>query len=336
LSIFIIVAVVLSVFLALNIGANNAAASMATSYGAGVRTKRQAVILIAVFALLGAIIAGAPVVNTMGKGIVPSDVLSNNPELILIVLLIAIVFISWANIAKIPIATTHAIVCAIAGIGLYANSLNTDKLYNIITWWIAAPIVAFLINYIIAKYFYFKIIHYLASNFPENRVNAILTIFITFTGIFIAFSGGANNSANAVGPLVGLGILTSTKGAIIAGIAMGVGAILFGGRVLETLGKEITEICIIRAISVEFTGATIILAASFYGIPVSIAEIITSGIIGFSCAQHGFGITAQNRHVVRIAFFWFVIPFVAIGLSYALSSLYFSYGFAEAINLNIK
>ena len=52
MSIFIIIAVVLSVFLALNIGANNAAASMATSYGAGVRTKRQAVILIAIFALL--------------------------------------------------------------------------------------------------------------------------------------------------------------------------------------------------------------------------------------------------------------------------------------------
>jgi len=332
LSIFIIIAVVLSVFLALNIGANNAAASMATSYGAGVRTKKQAVILIAIFALLGAIIAGAPVVNTMGKGIVPSEVLANNAGLILIVLLIAIVFISWANIAKIPIATTHAIVCAIAGIGLYANSLNTDKLISIVIWWIAAPIVAFLINYMIARFFYFKIIHYLATNFAENRVNALLTIFITFTGIFIAFSGGANNAANAVGPLVGLGILTSTKGAIIAGVAMGVGAILLGGRVLETVGKEITEICIIRAISVEFTGASIILAASFYGIPVSIAEIITSGIIGFSCAQHGFGVTAQNRHVMRIAFFWFVIPFVAIALSYALSSLYFSYGFAEAIN----
>lgn len=332
MSIFIIIAVVLSVFLALNIGANNAAASMATSYGAGVRTKRQAVILIAIFALLGAIIAGAPVVNTMGKGIVPSDVLANNAGLILIVLIIAIVFISWANIAKIPIATTHAIVCAIAGIGLYANSLNTDKLFNIIIWWVAGPIVAFLINYLIARFFYFKIIHYLATNFAENRVNALLTIFITFTGIFIAFSGGANNAANAIGPLVGLGIFTSTKGAIIAGVAMGVGAILLGGRVLETIGKEITEICIIRAISVEFTGASIILAASLYGIPVSIAEIITSGIIGFSCAQHGFGVTAKNKHVMRIAFFWFVIPFVAIGLSYVLTSLYFSYGFAEAIN----
>ena len=336
MSIFVIVAIILSVFLALNIGANNSAASMATSYGAGVRSKKQAVILIAIFALLGAIVAGAPVVQTMGKGIVPAEVLASNSGLILIVLLIAIIFITWANIAKIPIATTHAIVCAIAGIGLYANSLNTDKLVYIIIWWVAGPVIAFLINFIIAKFFYFKIIHYLATSFPEKRVNVILTIFVTISGIFLAFSGGANNSANAVGPLVGLGVLTSSTGAILAGVAMGVGAILLGGRVLETVGKEITEICLIRAISVEFTGATIILLASFSGVPVSIAEIITSGIIGFSCAQHGFGVTAKNRHVVRIAFFWFVIPFVAIALSYALSSLYFSYGFAEAINLTGK
>ena len=333
MDIFITIAILLSVFLALNIGANNSAASMATSYGAGVRSKRQAVIIIAIFALLGAIIAGAPVIQTMGKGIVPAEVLSANSGLILIVLLIAIVFISWANIARVPIATTHAIVCAIVGIGLYSKSLHVDKFLYIVAWWILGPIIAFAINYFIARFFYFKIIHYLAVNFPENKVNAILTVLITISGIFLAFSGGANNSANAVGPLVGLGVMNSYTGAIIAGVAMGVGAILLGGRVLETVGKEITEICIIRAVSVEFTGATIILLASVWGVPVSIAEIITAGIIGFSCAQHGFGITAKNRHVVKIAFFWFVIPFIAVGLSYLFSSLYFSYGLAEAINI---
>lgn len=330
---FITIAIFLSLFLALNIGANNSAASMATSYGAGVRSKRQAVLIIAVFALLGAIIAGAPVINTMGKGIVPSEVLSSNSGLILIVFLIAIVFISWANIARVPIATTHAIVCAIVGIGLYSNSLHVNKFFYIVAWWIAGPVIAWTINYLIARFFYFKIIHYLAANFPEKKVNAILTVLITISGVFLAFSGGANNSANAVGPLVGLGIMNSSTGAILAGIAMGIGAIILGGRVLETVGKEITEICIIRAVSVEFTGATIILIASIWGVPVSIAEIITAGIIGFSCAQHGFRTTARNSHVAKIAFFWLVIPFVAVGLSYLFSSLYFSYGLAEAINL---
>jgi len=333
LTIFTAIAIILSLFLALNIGANNSAASMATSYGAGVRSKRQAVILIAIFALLGAVVAGAPVVQTIGKGIVATEVLTSNSILILIVLLVAIIFTTWANVVKTPIATTHAIVCALVGVGLYANSLNGEKFLYIVAWWILCPIVAFLVNFFVAKFFYFKIIQYLANNFAEKKVNTILTVFVTISGVFLAFSGGANNSANAVGPLVGLGLITSSNGAILAGFAMSIGALLLGGRVLETVGKEITEICLTRAISVEFTGATIILISSLAGIPVSIAEIITSGIIGFSCAQHGFGVTAKNRHVMRIGFFWLVTPFLAIILSYTMSLLYFDYGLAEAINL---
>jgi len=318
-------------FLALNIGANNSAASMATSYGAGVRTKREAVILIAIFVFLGAVMAGAPVVDTMGKGLVPAKVLSSNGGLVLIVLLLAMLFISWANFAKVPIATTHAIVCALVGVGLYSNTLNSSKFIDIVMWWVLGPFAVLLVNFLIARYFYFRIIHYLASNFSDTRVNKLLAVLLTVSGSFIAFSAGANNSANAVGPIVGLGVIESTSGAIIAGVAMGAGALLLGGRVLETVGKQITEICIIRAISVEISGGILIIVASYAGVPVSIAEIITCGIIGFSFAQHGVGVTARNRHVLRIAFFWIVVPIVSVALSYMFSSLYFSYGLAEAI-----
>lgn len=330
----LISAVVLAAFLALNIGANNSAASMATGYGAGVWTKRQAVIIIAVFALLGALVAGAPVVKTLGDGLVPSEVLSSHIGLVLIIFVIASIFVALANIAKVPIATTHAIVCGIAGVGLYSNALETAKFIEILFWWLLTPIVALIINYLVARFLYFRTLKFLTERYSEKFINRILMILITISGVGVAFSAGANNSANAVGPLVGLGLIGSYQGALIAGVAMGVGAILFGGRVLETVGKEITEICILRAVSVEFTGAIIILMASFYGIPVSIAEIITSGIIGFSLAQKGVGVTLRNRHVLRIAFFWIVIPFIAIAMGYGLTSLYFSYNVGEFITMN--
>jgi PiT family inorganic phosphate transporter/sulfate permease len=131
-----------------------------------------------------------------------------------------------------------------------------------------------------------------------------------------------------------MGLLSPSVGAVLAGLGMGVGAILLGGRVLETVGKEITEICVLRAISVEFTAATLILIASVFGIPVSLAEIVTSGIIGFSCANQGFSITVQNKHVLRIAFFWFVVPFFAVAISYGLSSLYFNYDVSAMMGKN--
>ncbi|NIT13589.1 MAG: inorganic phosphate transporter, partial [Candidatus Dadabacteria bacterium] len=159
-------AVLLSTFLALNIGANNSAASMATAYGAGVRTKREAVTLIAIFAVLGALLAGGPVVETLGKGIVPGDILTSNIGLVLIVLVIAVFFISWANFAKVPIATTHAIVCAIAGVGIFARSLNAEKFFEIIIWWVSAPLVMWTINYLIGRYLYFRTLMYLSKRFP--------------------------------------------------------------------------------------------------------------------------------------------------------------------------
>lgn len=328
------IAIVLSVILAVNIGANNSAASMATAYGAGVRSKREAITLIAIFALLGALIAGNQVIKTLGKGLVSESVLSANIGLVLIIFIIAIIFISWANLVRVPIATTHAIVCAIAGVGIYSHAFNHQKFIEIVMWWLITPFVAWFLNYLIGRYLYFRAIKFLTSHYTERSINRVLTLFLTFSGCYVAFSAGANNGANAVGPLVGIGIMDSRAGAIMAGVAMGVGAILLGGRVLETVGKEITEICVLRAISVEFTGATLLLAASLFGIPVSLAEIITSGIIGFSCAQQGFAATAQNRHVARIAFFWFVVPFIAIGLSYMLSSLYFKYDIPAVIGKN--
>ena len=332
MDIIIPIAVVMSAFLALNIGANNSAASMATAYGAGVRTKREAVSLIAIFAVLGALVAGGPVVKTLGKSIVPGEVLTSNIVLVLIVLLIAIFFITWANYAKVPIATTHAIVCAIAGVGLFANSLNTDKLFEIVGWWIVTPVISLGVNYLIGRFLYFRTLVFLSNRYSEKSINVILSIMLTVSGCLLAFSGGANNTANSVGPLVGMGLLETNTGAILAGLGMAVGALLLGGRVIETVGKEITEICILRAISVEFTGAIILFTASAMGIPISMAEIITSGIIGFSCAQHGFAITAQNRNVLKIAFFWFVVPFVAVGISYYLSSLYYKYGTVANLN----
>ena len=328
------IAIVLSTFLALNIGANNSAASMATAYGAGARSKREAIILIAIFALIGSLVAGAPVIKTMGKGLVPESVLSSHLGFVLIILIIAIFFISWANLVRVPVATTHAIVCAIAGVGLYSSGLNYKKFFEIVIWWVVTPFVAWFFNYLVGRYLYFRTLRFLTNRYSEDGIRRILGFFITISGCYVAFSAGANNAANSVGPLVGIGLIGPSFGAILAGLGMGIGAMLLGGRVLETVGKQITDICILRAVSVEFVSATIIIIASVFGIPVSLAEIVTSGIIGFSCANQGFTATARNSHVLRIAFFWFLVPFFAVAASYFMSSLYFKYGVVAMLGKN--
>jgi PiT family inorganic phosphate transporter/sulfate permease len=137
----------------------------------------------------------------------------------------------------------------------------------------------------------------------------------------VAYSAGANNAANAVGPFAGTGgVILSTYGAVFGGLAIGLGALLMGGRVLDTVGKEITELCVIRAIFVEFTAAGIVHLASILGVPVSLGEIVAAGVIGIGCANSGMHLV-KSATVKKIVIAWFISPLLAGILAFGLMNL---------------
>lgn len=311
-------AVLIAVFLAMNVGANNSSAEMGAAYGAGVRTKKEALTLIAIFAILGAIIAGLPVVKTLGGGLVPERTFKAHFYIIFVVMAVASLFDFLANLFKTPIPTTHAMVCSIVGVGLYYKSLSVQKFLTIVSWWVISPIIAFVLAYIVGKYLYFRVLHYLSGLQSADEIKALLGAILTFSGCYVAFSGGANGAAKAMGPVVAAGIVDLRWGVLLGGAGISIGALLFGGGVLETVGKGITEIGVVRAIFVEFICATIVFLASLSGIPVSISETVTSSVIGLSCAKSGFKQTARNQHVIRIGFFWLGVPLASIGFTYFL------------------
>ena len=102
---------------------------------------------------------------------------------------------------------------------------------------------------------------------------------------------------------------------------MALGALMFGGRIIETVAKGITDICLIRAISVQLTSGVFLCIASIFGIPISLAEIITSGIIGFSCANSGFSRTIKNTNVSKMIKLWIITPILCVLISYFLAGL---------------
>tara|TARA_B100000029_G_scaffold351252_1_gene343730 strand:- start:13392 stop:14366 length:975 start_codon:yes stop_codon:yes gene_type:complete len=312
----------LALALSFNIGANNAGASMATAYGSNSLSKLASVSLIFVFVFLGAAFGGEKVVHTVGKEIVSVDLSTHEfgTKFIFLILGLPVLSILIANILKIPIATTHIVVCTIMGIGLALKEINSQKVVEIVIWWILTPAILWLTNYLIGKHLYIKIINYLASHKNEEKINKILKFSLITSGCFIAFFAGSNNSANAAGPIVAIDLINAKDGALLAGLFMALGAFFFGGRILETVAKEITDICLIRAISVHLTGGLLLCLASFYGIPISLAEIVTAGIIGFSCASTGFSRTLKNTSVSKILSFWIVAPIGCVVLSYIIAN----------------
>jgi inorganic phosphate transporter, PiT family len=135
------------------------------------------------------------------------------------------------------------------------------------------------------------------------------------TACYVAFAHGANDVANAVGPLAG--IWSAWKmGAVghevavppwillAGGVGIVVGLGTWGYRVMETIGKRITELTPSRGFSAEFATATTVLVCSKLGIPISTTHTLVGSVIGVGFAR---GMAALDMRVVRDIFSAWVI-----------------------------
>ena len=314
---------ILSLVLAFNVGANNAASSMSTVFGAKIMSKLGTVSLAFIFVFLGASLFGEDVVATVGRELLSIEFIKLNYYFIYLILIVPILSILAANKFKIPIATTHIVVCTIFGIGLGFNTLNIEKMIEIVAWWIATPIAIWLLNYLIGKYIYFELIDKLISldGRKTQKISSTLKFLLISSACFLALFAGANNAANAAAPIVGLNLITANDAALISGFFMAFGALIFGGKIIENIATNITSLSVIRAISVNFTGGAFLAIASLYGIPISMAEIITSGIIGFSCSTSGFRETFKKKSVFQIVSFWVLAPIACIVIAFLITNI---------------
>jgi len=310
-----------SILLALNIGANNSAAEMGPAYGAGARSRWQALALIAVFCTAGAVFAGDRVLHTIGHGLVTGGGLASNPGGALVVIISAVCLIATANGLRLPLSTAHVVVGATIGLGLFYGKANLPLAARVIVWWIVTPSAALLLSYLLGRLAYPRLVRVVGALRSEKAVYRLIGCSLTFSGCWMAFSAGSNSLAKAMGPAVGTGAFSPSAAAIMGGLGMAAGALLLGTRTLHTVGKEITRMCPLCAALVELISASIVFTASRFGMPVSLAEIVTCSVIGFSCAARGVRGTAANYHVRRMLVLWPTAPVMAGAISFGLLAI---------------
>ncbi len=155
-----------------------------------------------------------------------------------------------------------------------------------------------------------------------HTVEKMFVYLQIMSACFVAFAHGANDVANAIGPVAA--VLDVIKNGIVSdvtnvppwllafgGLGIVVGLATWGWRVIETIGKKITELTPTRGFCAEFGAATTILIASKLGLPISTTHCLVGAVLGVGLAR---GMRALNLNILRdIVLSWIItIPASAI------------------------
>ncbi len=441
-TILITLALVISFYMAWNIGANDVANAMGTSVGSGALTLKWAIVVAALMEFAGAFLVGSHVTNTVRKGIIDPVVFIGDPNSYIYGMMAALLAAgAWLNIASYkgwPVSTTHSIVGSVLGFGIVFSgfaSIHWDTVSQIAASWVVSPLLSGTISFLIfcllrRMIFYSKTPVKAAKKitpFLVFFVLGILTLVMVFKGLknlhmdltleralilaslvgllgalisiplvnrikstetkekeddhidpkveksmqkvvmhlrrikesttgelsdevtkilgnsekisnqlekythvknvstdyltvekifvylqilsacFVAFAHGANDVANAIGPLAG--ILSAIKSGVIemeaqvpmlvlllGGVGIVVGLATWGWRVIETIGKCITELTPTRGFAAEFGAAITIVLASKLALPVSTTHTLVGAVLGVGLAR---GLNSLNLSTIR-------------------------------------
>ncbi len=186
---------------------------------------------------------------------------------------------------------------------------------------ITALAVAFILSAVVGVYskkLLGKLIHH---DTPEGEESIFKRIQIG-TSCYVALAQGANDVANAIGPLAVVYFLVKTGSIgdkvpvpifllIFGGLGIACGIAMAGHRVMSTIGEKITVLTNSRGFCVDFSAATTVLVASKMGLPVSTTHAAVGGVLGVGLAR---GLEAVNLGIIfRIILYWVLtVPAAAL------------------------
>ena len=158
-----------------------------------------------------------------------------------------------------------------------------------------------------------------------DGVERVFAVLMIFTACAMAFAHGSNDVANAVGPLAAIVNVVQSGGQIavessmpwwillVGGIGIIAGLAMLGYKVIETIGRNITELTPSRGFAAELAAATTVVLASGTGLPISTTHTLVGAVLGVGLAR---GLSAIDLNVVgRIILSWLVTLPVGAGLS---------------------
>ncbi len=305
-------------------GFHDTANAIATSVATRVLTPGQAVSMAAVLNVVGAL-SGTAVASTVGRGIVPPEVATQ--QLVVAALVSAIIWNLFTWWVAVPSSSSHALIFSIVGAGLASGGVDAIEFSGIaktLQGLVFSPVFGFL-----AALLLLMILLWIVARSRPSKVNRIFGRLQILSAAYMAFSHGSNDAQKTMGVLtMALASYYGWSGSewhvplwviLAAAGAMGLGTAMGGWRIVKTMGFSVVELRTIDGFAAETAAATVIEIASRMGIPVSTTQVISSAILGVGSTR---SLSAVRWGIAgRIVAAWVITLPACIALAWAVYSL---------------
>jgi len=322
MTLILIVILVALVFEYIN-GFHDTANSIATVVATKVLSPRQAVVLAAVTNLTGALV-GTAVAKTIASGLVDTRIVTSEILVCALLGGVTWNLITWwlglpssSSHALVGGLCGACLAAANNNWGVIIWSIPSDLhwwegkgvLWKVLFPMVTSPVCGLVLGFLIMGFLYF-----LLRNWRPVVVNRVFGRAQLFSAAYMGFSHGTNDAQKTMG-IIALALVAATtagtfqdipdwlgflrlpepaKGQaleipawikVVCALTMAAGTAGGGWRIIKTLGHKMVRLHPVHGFAAETTGATVLLAAAHFGMPVSTTHAITTSIMGVGCAK---------------------------------------------------
>jgi inorganic phosphate transporter, PiT family len=265
-------------------GFHDAANAIATSVSTRALKPRTAVLLAAVFNLVGAFLT-TNVANTVGKGIVKAEAVTLT--LVGAALVGAIVWnlITWY--LGLPSSSSHALIGGLIGAMLVAHGpafVQGNGIINkVVVPGLLSPLAGFVVGF-----FVMLALYWLFRSWAPARLNRTFRGAQVLSAAYVSFSHGTNDAQKTMG-VITLALVASGHlhefvvplwVMVISGTAIALGTYSGGWRIIRTVGQRIYRLQPVSGFAAQVSTATVLVVASLKGLPVSTTHAAASTVMG--------------------------------------------------------
>ncbi len=301
-------------------GIHDAANSIATVVSTRVLSPQVAVVWAAFFNFIAFAIFHLKVAGTMGTGLISPEIVDN--YVITATLMSAISWNLFTWYLALPTSSSHALTFSLIGAGFAKGGhaiLKWQGIGKTLLFVFLSPLIGALIGLLITV-----AVLWLIRKKTPRQVDGLFRRGQLLSAAFYSLGHGGNDAQKTMGIIFVLLIAASQNGTafttptevptevvLACHIAMGVGTLIGGWRIVKTMGQRIIRLRPVDGFCAETGAATTLLMTIFGGIPVSTTHTITGAIIGVGASQR---VSAVRWGVAgQVVWAWvFTIPATAL------------------------